>query len=143
MIENINWTSVSFAALGSIVTTLSVFAGAFFAWGKITERVSEQGERQKDTNGKIDAQVQKDNDLQSEINAVKERCATRDDMWKRNNDDHGEIFARLNSLEKEFSAMPGQFSRTMDEKFKQWRGFVRTDIKATIYEIDKEKGKSS
>lgn len=139
MIENINWTSIGFAALGSIITTLSVFAGAFFSWGKICEKVSEQGEWQKKTNGKVDAQIQRDNDLQTEINKIKERCSNRDDMWRRNNEDHSEIFARLNSLEKEFAAMPGHLSKAMDEKFKQFRGFVRTDIKATIYEIDKEK----
>ena len=139
MLGEINWISVGFAVLGTLVTLIIAGAGAFVAWGRMSQTVKEHGEHQKKQNGKLDCQAKKDSDLQAEIESMKSRVKATDNLFRRNNNDHVEMFSRINALEKGYAALPGQMAEMMDDKFKQWRKDIKTDIKATIYEIDREK----
>ena len=139
MLSDINWISVGFSVLGAVVTTLVAGAGMLIAWGRMKNEVQNHEKRLNYSNGQIAKQDQKDSNLEAELRAMKSRHESRDSLWRRNNEDHIEIFARINSLEKGQAALPGQMAEMIDKKFKQWREDIKTDIKATIYEIDKEK----
>lgn len=136
---DVNWISVGFAVLGAVVTIAIAGAGALIAWGRICRTVEEHGEHQKKQNGRIESQAEKESSLQAEIESMKSRVKATDNLFRRNNEDHIELFARINQLEKGQAALPGQMAQMMDDKFKQWRKDIKSDIKATIYEIDREK----
>jgi len=107
--------------------------------GKLGQQVQEHDERLRCNNGKLSDHQKRESDLDAEVRAMKQRMEARDSLWRRNNDDHIEMFSRINALEKGHAAMPGQMAKMMDERFKSWQAVLKRDIKATIYEIDQEK----
>lgn len=123
------------------MTAGTIVGGFLIAWGRITQRVNDQGEHQKKTNGKVEKQHEKEVSLDKEIQAIKSRCETRGSLWRRNNEDHIELFTRINSLEKGLAALPGQVSEMIDSKLEQWRKHMRTDLRATIQELGDERRK--
>lgn len=141
MINQINWISVGFAVLGAVVTTMIAGAGALITWGRMQRAVQDHDKRLDCNNSKLDKQEAQGGDLDAEVRAIKSTLESRDSLWRRNNGDHVELFSRINSLEKGLAALPGQMSDMMDQRFERWRKTLQNDIKATIYEIDKEKGR--
>lgn len=140
MLEDINWISVGFAVLGAVITALIAAAGGLIAWGRTQRAVQDHDKRLDCNNGKLDKQEAQDSDLDAELRALKSRVDSRDSLWRRNNDDHVEMFSRINALEKGYAALPGQMAEMMDQRFERWRKTLQGDIKATIYQVDKEKG---
>lgn len=136
---DINWITVIVSCLGSLGTGVVVIAGALVAWGRLRERVRNHEESQKKSNGKIDAQKEKDSELQAQLRAVESRCEARKEQFRRNDADHEEIFRRLVTLETGMAALPGKIADRMDTQFKEWRKTWSRDVKAIIYEVDSEK----
>jgi len=144
---DISWATIIVSAAGSLISAGVVLIGMKVDQarmeGKLGQQVQGHSEWLKCNNGKFSEQQKKDTDLEVELRAVKSRCESRDSLWRRNNEDHIEMFSRINALEKGHAALPGQMAQMMDERFKSWQGVLKRDIKATIYEIDREKERSN
>lgn len=143
--SDISWISVGLSVLGSVIGAGSILGAFLIAWGRIKNEVQNHEKRLDYSNGQLASQNAKDSSLEAELSAIKSRCESRDSLWRRNNDDHVEIFARINSLEKGHAAMPGQMAEMMDGRFEKWQEalekMLTQNIKAAIYEIDSEKMK--
>ena len=139
----INWETVITAVLASSFPIIIAIIGAAIVWGRYKERIDNHEQRLDTSNGKIEKQGKKDFCLQQELEGIKQRCVERESLWRRNNNDHIELFSRINSLEKGLAAMPGQLKDMIDASFKEWQVVWRRDIKYTIYEIDREKAKAN
>lgn len=139
--SDINWISVIASIIGALIGAGSVIGAFLIAWGRMSGKVTDHEKRLDYSNGQIAQQCQRDSSLEAEIQAMKSRCESRDSLWRRNNDDHIELFSRVNSLEKGHAAMPGQISEMIDKKLEQWRKHTRADMRQVIEEIDREKMK--
>lgn len=139
----VDWITVAVSGGTSLVSAGLVLFGMKIDQarkeGKLGQQVQDHDEWLKCSNGKLSEQQKKDADLESELRAIKSRCESRESLWRRNNEDHVELFARVNALEKGQAAMPGEMAKIMDKRFEDWQKVLKRDIKATIYEIDREK----
>lgn len=140
---DIGWTTIIISLIGSLVSAAVVLLGHKVDQarreGKLGQQVQEHDKRLECNNGKLSEHRKRESDLDAEVRAIKQRMETRDSLWRRNNDDHIKMFSRINALEKGHAAMPGQMAEMMDQRFKSWQQVLKRDIKATIYEIDREK----
>lgn len=139
MINEINWISISFAILGSGITALSMFGAAFVAWGRITQSVQVHGLNQRKHDNELLLQIKRAGELKAEIESIKTRCATRESLCHKNNEEHVELFSRIHILETSLAALPGRSAEMIDKKFVKWRDYLKDDIRSVLYELEREK----
>lgn len=111
--------------------------------GRLQQRVDTCEERLNLSNGERKDMTKVETYLESEISGMKSRLEQRDSLWRRNNEDHIEIFSRINALEKGQAALPGQVAEMMEQRFNQWferwRKMIQTDIYDAIHKEEKKK----
>jgi hypothetical protein len=125
--------------VGSLGSGGMVLAGALVAWGRIQERVRSHQQRLDLSNGKLDDQSRKDSEIEVKLSKIHATCAERYELLMKNDREHVEIFSRVHSLETGLAALPGKIIEQMDARFKDWRTSINSDIRNTIYAIDRER----
>jgi hypothetical protein len=137
--QTIDWWSIVPAFIGALIPVLGLLATALIAWGRLTQKQRHQAEHQLATNGKVDAQTKKDSELEVAVSKIQATCAERHDLLVKNDREHSELFSRIQSLETGVAALPGKIIEKMDARFSDWRVTINSDIRNTIYAIDREK----
>ena len=133
------WINVVFSILGAVTTGLVFVVGGAVAWGKLRQQIREHEQHLSRSNGKLSAQGRKDQDLELAIKTIETNCANRAERLKENEQEHVELFTRVKSLETGLAAIPGKIMELMDARFSDWRTTINSDIRNTIYAIDREK----
>jgi hypothetical protein len=138
----VEWATVLFASLGSIGGGAIVLAGAFVAWGRLTQRVTNLEQHQACSNGKLDKNNEKDGEIISRLQGVESRCVERETAFAKNNQAHVEIFGRLHALEIGLASLPGQMSDRMNKDLKEFRKDLAKDIRNVVLEFFESKDHS-
>ena len=136
---DVTWLNIVFSVVGSSITGIIFIIGAAVAWGRMKQRMQEHEQHLSRSNGKLSAQGKKDQDLELSIKALETTCSNRSERLEKNEREHVELFTRIQSLETGLAALPAKIIEQMDSRFRDWRATINSDIRNTIYAIDREK----
>lgn len=114
MLESIHWTT---AIIGGIFGIVVILAAAFITFGYYRRLIEDHATRLAEGQAEFKAQNEVDIRIEKKIDEIAATCKGRQEDFSRNNTEHCDIYARVNTLEVTVAGMPGLIMRQMEPRF--------------------------